>query len=157
MQFQDEADVVGVIVEFNLVNVPVPSGDFELAVPDRFLGYHSLDVAETVATEGGYLTRFGIFGRATSVFVDEDSGRVLSGVDPNAVEIVNTSLSRFIECVRDLTTMAPFYSEDSDPDEWENAALRVEEVIRRIDPSAYGESSFWYEFRWDVTMGDFHE
>ncbi|MCX4905729.1 SUKH-4 family immunity protein [Streptomyces sp. NBC_00878] len=145
-------------MEFNLVSVPVPSGDFELVVPDRFFAFRSLDVAERVASaEGGHLIRFGIIGRATSVFIGEDSGRVLSGMGPNDVAIVNTSLSQFIECVRDLTAMAPFYSEDSDLDEWENAALRVEELIRRVDPSAYVEGSFWYEFRWDVTMGDFHE
>ncbi|MGW5641146.1 hypothetical protein [Streptomyces sp. NPDC003832] len=62
----------------------------------------------------------------------------------------------FVECVRLLTEIFPFYSEEADDGEWEAGARRVQETIREIDAAAYQEGSFWYEFRWDVSMGEFH-
>ncbi|KMS72302.1 hypothetical protein ACM01_23435 [Streptomyces viridochromogenes] len=133
----------------------VENGESELIVPDGFFAYRALDAAERVSTETGRsLIRFGVIGRATSVFWDEGSGVVLSGLDSDQVTVVNASIGQFRDCVTRLADLMPFYSEDSDHEEWEAAARRVQEVICEVDAEAYREGAFWYEFRWDVSMGD---
>lgn len=144
-------------LNIELVRIPVKGGRSELIVPDVFFAYRALDVAERVSTEKGRsLVRFGVIGRATSVFVDEVSGEVLTGVDPGDVTVANTSITHFTDCVSRLAGIFPFYSENSEYEEWEAAARRVQEVVCEVDAAAYQEGAFWYEFRWDVSMGDFH-
>lgn len=145
-------------MNIDLVNHGAVRGGAELIVPEKFFSYRSLDSFETVESDSGkVLIRFGVFGLSVSMYLDQDSQEVLYGLNPGDVNIVNTSFSHFAQCVLRLSEMFPFYAEDSDVDEWEEAAQRVEDVIREIDPSAYREGSFWCEFRWDVTMGDLHD
>ncbi|AQS65618.1 SUKH-4 family immunity protein [Streptomyces pactum] len=145
-------------MNIDLVNLGIVHGGAELIVPHEFFSYRSLDSLEAVESDSGKaLIRFGVFGLSVSVYLDQDSQEVLYGLNPGDVNIVNTSFPHFTQCVLRLSEMFPFYAEDSDADEWEEAAQRVEDVIREIDPSAYREGSFWYEFRWDVTTGDFHD
>ncbi|MFE1028565.1 SUKH-4 family immunity protein [Streptomyces sp. NPDC058818] len=145
-------------MNIDLVNLGVVHGGADLIVPETFFSYRSLDSFEAVESDSGKaLIRFGVFGLSVSVYLDQNSQEVLYGLEPGDVNIVNTSSSHFTQCVLRLSEMFPFYAEGSDSDEWEAAAQRVEDVIRDIDPSAYHEGSFWYEFRWDVTMGDFHD
>ncbi|MDI6521793.1 SUKH-4 family immunity protein [Streptomyces coelicoflavus] len=145
-------------MNIDLVNLGVTQGGKELIVPEEFFSYRSLDSLEEVESGSRkVLIRFGVFGLSGSVYLDQDSQEVLYGLDPRDVNIVNTSVSHFTQCAVRLSEMFPFYTEDSEVDEWEAAAQRVEDAIREIDPSVYREGSFWYEFRWDVTMGDFHD
>ncbi|MER5750104.1 SUKH-4 family immunity protein [Streptomyces sp. NPDC002088] len=140
------------------VNISVAGGGPDFIVPSGFFAYRTLELAERVdAGERRFLIRFGIIGRVTSVFLDEDSWEVLSGLYSGDVVLVNASMSKFMDCISGLADMVPFYSADSDSGEWEAAAQRVQEFICEVDPSAYYEGGFWYDFRWDVSMGDFHE
>jgi hypothetical protein len=150
-------------LDIDLIGIPVEGGQSELIVPDEFFAYRALDVAVRVSSDAGRsLFRFGTIGSpgpigvAVSVFVDEESGVVVSGIEPDDVIPVNTSLGLFVDCVRRLAEIFPFCSEDSDYEEWEAGAQRVQEVICEIDAAAYQEGAYWYEFRWDVSMGEFH-
>ncbi|MFK4152935.1 SUKH-4 family immunity protein [Streptomyces fungicidicus] len=145
-------------MEIQLISLNVARDGVALAVPKEFFGYRSLDEAERVQGDSGRsLIRFGIIGMSTSVYLDESSGRVLSGVDSRELDMVNTTVSRFTQCAIRLAEIFPFYEEGSDVDEWEAGAQRVEDVVREVDPEAYREGAYWYEFRWDVSMGEFYE
>ncbi|MER6678083.1 SUKH-4 family immunity protein [Streptomyces sp. NPDC000983] len=150
-------------LDIDLIRISVEGGNSELIVPVEFFAYRSLGEAVRFSAEAGRsLIRFGTIGTpgpvgvAVSVFVDEDSGEVVSGIEPDDTAPVNASLGMFVECVRCLTEIFPFYSEESDDEEWEAGARRVQETIREIDAAVYQEGSFWYEFRRDVSMGEFH-
>ncbi|MGW0828635.1 SUKH-4 family immunity protein [Streptomyces sp. NPDC002845] len=145
-------------MDLRLINIPVEGGVFELTVPNEFFAYRSLDSAQRVRSDSRRsLIRFGAVGRAASVFIDEESDEVLSGVHPDDASLVNSSVAQFVDCVRRVGDAFPFYSADSDFEEWEAAAQRVQDIICEVDSAAYREGSFWYEFRWDVSMGDFHD
>lgn len=145
-------------MDIRLVGIIVEGGGVELVIPEEFFAYRSLSSAERVASGSVRpLVRFGVFGRGVSLFFDEESGAVLSGVDPGDVALVNTSVGQFTECIQRLAAIYPFYSADSEFDAWEDAAQRVQDIVCEVDSAAYYEGSFWYEFRWDVSMGDFHE
>ncbi|MDG5806692.1 SUKH-4 family immunity protein [Streptomyces ossamyceticus] len=141
-----------------MVSLPIFGGDSELVVPSEFFGYRSLDHAERAESGSRKsLVRFGVIGAATWVLWDTDSGEILSGVDSSELSLVNTSLARFVDCVDKVGEMFPFYAPDSEYEDWEAAAVRVQEVVKGIDPEAYREGLFWCEFRWELTMGEFHE
>ncbi|MEU5521851.1 SUKH-4 family immunity protein [Streptomyces sp. NPDC047860] len=145
-------------MDVDLVNIEIAQDGATLTVPSEFFSYRSLDVAEKVqAGSDRSLIRFGLIGLKSSIYFDQDSGEVLHGLNPEELGIVNTTISRFTECIVRVAEMFPFYDEGSDVDEWEAGAQRVEDVIGEVDPSAYRDGAFWYEFRWDVSMGDFHE
>ncbi|MET8824949.1 SUKH-4 family immunity protein [Streptomyces sp. NPDC004610] len=144
-------------MDLRLVTISVPGSGMELSAPEEFFAFRALDEpGEARSSEHGALVRFGLVGRAASVFLSEDSGEVFSGMTVENLTLVNTSLARFVECTRKLSALFPLYSSDSDFEEWERGAQRVQEVVGEIDPAAYFEGAFWYEFRWDVSMGDFH-
>ncbi|MEV7796399.1 SUKH-4 family immunity protein [Streptomyces sp. NPDC087512] len=145
-------------MEIQLVTLKDARSGTELVVPEKFFSYMALDQAESVDLAlGRNLIRFGVFGLGSSMYFDEASQEVLYGISPRGVELVNTSLSRFTQCVVRLSEISPFYGEEVDVDQWEAGAQRVEDVIREVDLSAYREGAYWYEFRWDVSMGDFCE
>ncbi|MER7780438.1 SUKH-4 family immunity protein [Streptomyces sp. NPDC096191] len=145
-------------METQLVTLEVARSGTELVVPKLSFSSRALDEAEQVGPAfGRNLIRFGAFGLRSSVYFDETSQEVLYGMNPKDVALVNTSLSRFTQCVVRVSEIFPFYDEESDVDDWEAGAQRVEDVIREVDLSAYREGAYWYEFRWDVSMGDFHE
>ncbi|MFD5006636.1 SUKH-4 family immunity protein [Streptomyces mutabilis] len=145
-------------METQIVTIKAARSGTELIVPKEFFSYRALDEAERVdSASGRKLIRFGVFGLGSSMYFDEASREVLYGRTPQDVELVNTSLSAFTQCVVRLGEIFPFYDEEADVDEWEAGAQRVEDVIREVDLDAYREGAYWYEFRWDVSMGDFHE
>jgi hypothetical protein len=145
-------------MEFELVVMTDLEGEIELEVPAEFFAYQALDLIERVSGRGGRsFARLGSVEDEVGVYLDEDSGEVISWFDPDDVTFVNSSIEKFTECVRILTERFPYYSEDSDLEDWMGAAVEIQKLIKKIDPAAYREGSFWYEFRWDVTMGEYHE
>ncbi|MZD53938.1 SUKH-4 family immunity protein [Streptomyces sp. SID5606] len=145
-------------MEIRLVTLDVARSGTELVVPEEFFSYRALEEVEPVDSPlGTRLIRFGSFGLGTSMYFDEASQEVLHGLTPQDVAMVNTSPSHFTQCIVRLSEIFPFYGEESDVDEWEAAAKGVEDIIREVDPRAYYEGAYWYEFLWDVSIGDFHE
>ncbi|MGW5449269.1 SUKH-4 family immunity protein [Streptomyces asiaticus] len=130
-----------------------------LEVPVGSVGevYRASERLECVAIEDhGEFLKFGSAGMFGSILLDPRSGQVMeSGRDLTSVSLVNTSLQCFISCVRGFIGCFPFYSRDSDSDEWESVAQKIEELVCRLDPEAYHEDSFWFEVRWSVATGDF--
>ncbi|MFD3442773.1 SUKH-4 family immunity protein [Streptomyces sp. NPDC058685] len=132
----------------------------ELEVPAGSVGqvYRSSErLLQVVIGDRVYL-KFGSTGLFGSILLDPTTGRVLeAGKSMDSVSLVNTSLSHFIACLSSLVERFPFYSSDSEDDEWESAALGLESVVRQVDQEAYDEGSFWYEIRWSIASGDFAE
>ncbi|PAZ15336.1 hypothetical protein CLM62_14190 [Streptomyces sp. SA15] len=145
-------------MEVSYVNVPLEDGVLELTVPSEFFSYRPLTQAERVSSgTRSSLIKFGAIGRATSVYLDRDSGEVLSGVEPGDVALINTSMGKFFDCISRLAEIYPYYPAESEHEDWEAAAQRVQDIVCEVDATAYQEGLFWYEFRWDVSMGDFHD
>lgn len=150
---------------FSLVVLAAPPGSPKSATPSSLeipvgsVGevYRAAERLEFVAIKDrGEFLRFGSAGMFGSILLDPRTGRVMeSGRDLASVSLVNTSMERFISCVRGFIGCFPFYSRDSGSDEWEAAAQKVEELVCRLDPEAYHEYSFWFEVRWSVATGDF--
>ena len=51
--------------------------------------------------------------------------------------------------------MFPFYSEDDEPEQFEEAAEELRHTIGLIDESALGNDGFWRTFADDVAIGDY--
>lgn len=138
---------------------PKPAVQFSLEVPVGSVGevYRASEYLESVTIgDHGEFLKFGSTGMFGSILLDPRSGRVMeAGRDLASVNLVNTSLERFISCIRGFIECFPFYSRDSGNDEWECAAGKVEELVCRLDAEAYREDSFWFEVRWSVATGDF--
>ncbi|MFD7232129.1 SUKH-4 family immunity protein [Streptomyces sp. NPDC059881] len=143
-------------MDFSVVDL---SGDvgMDLVVPSSFFAYHAMDRAERVYSNSFGFVKFGTIGRAVGIFVSEETGHVVSGVTLDDTDFVNGSIGQFTSCVRELTDKFPYYSANSASGDWEQGAQVVEETVKGIDAMAYREGSFWYEFRWDVSMGEFHD
>ncbi|MEU8295585.1 SUKH-4 family immunity protein [Streptomyces pseudogriseolus] len=102
---------------------------------------------------------FGQTGAFGHLLVDLATGHVVEQIrnDPE-VALVNTSLAAFTECLKAFINNLPLGElEDEDEVEERNAqvAREIENALRRIDPKAYTEDSFWYEARWGVAIGNF--
>ncbi|MFD7614364.1 SUKH-4 family immunity protein [Streptomyces sp. NPDC059828] len=120
-------------------------------------GYRASNYLQRVTIAGhGECIRFGSVGAFGSILLDPVDGRIVeSGSGLSEVTLVNSSLDCFTTSVKALINRFPFYSVDSDPDDWERAARDIEDSLRRIDSDAYTEGSFWYELRWSISIGDF--
>ncbi|MFI5800196.1 SUKH-4 family immunity protein [Streptomyces sp. NPDC051677] len=127
-----------------MYNVYVPSGDFE-----------------RVTIGGCNLIVFGFTGALGSLLLDLSSGCVMEKVEgDSSLSLVNTSLDSFNRCLAAFSAKFPL-AEIEDADEAEErdnrVAREVEEEICRIDRQVYAESSFWYEVRWSVAIGNFRD
>jgi hypothetical protein len=49
----------------------------------------------------------------------------------------------------------PFYSEDDEPEQFEEVAEELRHAIGVIDESALGNDGFWRTFADDVAIGDY--
>ncbi|MEV4339082.1 SUKH-4 family immunity protein [Streptomyces sp. NPDC049590] len=104
---------------------------------------------------------FGSSGATGRLMVDADSGNVVVAHDASTVIFVNESLGKFIECLEVFSSVVlhveecdPAEVNDEDDDEDERMARRLEDRVRMVDSRAYKEGTFWYDIRWDVSLGD---
>jgi len=78
---------------------------------------------------------------------------VVNGTNPR---LVNSTIRQFVESVRGVIYMFPFYeTSDSSFDAGREVADRIGEAITRIDPAATGPDTFWETFVQDVASGDY--
>ncbi|OSZ61569.1 hypothetical protein OQI_04485 [Streptomyces pharetrae CZA14] len=110
---------------------------------------------------GREVIEFGSTGFFGSLLVDVSSGSILERVqDATNLSMVNTSLSAFNNCLEMFSEYFPLDQiDDEDASIERNArvAREIESDVKRIDPEAYEEGSFWYEVRWSVAIGDFED
>lgn len=153
---------------FELVNLPVdadvPVKVKDLittrSVPRSLVGaeYRMLDRAQLMPVDPtGTLVAFGSSGLYGKVCLDSRNLAVVHVPDEagNMRNAVNVDLNKFIECVRAVTELFPFYDEDAESGEWERAADDLREVISVIDETALVHHSFWETFLDDVRIGDY--
>lgn len=132
-----------------------------LVVPGEpvFNVYQPVESVEVITIGDRRMIRFGRTGIFGALLVDLASGNVVQQIqdDPD-VSMVNTSLSAFNRCLEVFLNRFPLDElEDEDEEDERNArvAREIESDLKRIDPQAYTEDSFWYEVRWSVAIGDF--
>lgn len=95
----------------------------------------------------------GLFGR---ILIDSESGAVVEIHEgETSVKFVNSSIEKFVECLNFFSLLLSGAGGEPDGDS-EELADQLESAIRRIDSDAYTEGRFWYEIRWDVSLGDFN-
>jgi hypothetical protein len=131
------------------------NGSHVITVPAGFVTYEALDCAETVVIDGVSYLRFGTFGGDGKALIDLQTGVVYANYVDNEMIFVNSSVEKFTECVKGILSVYPLYDEGSEPEDWERAAKKVQELVARADSACYAHGTFWYEFRWDVTLGDY--
>jgi hypothetical protein len=126
-----------------------------VVVPAEFITYKAAESVTELTIDGVTYWRFGTFGMDGDALLHPESGVVKARYPHGPVHFVNSSMEAFTKCVEGVLAMYPFYGEDSEPEVCEAAAVRVEGFIQRVDPVAYEDDTFWFDFRWDVTLGDF--
>ncbi|MFC3577720.1 SUKH-4 family immunity protein [Streptomyces yaanensis] len=121
--------------------------------------YRPVETLERVTVDGRDLILFGSTGVFGRLMVDVASGVVLEKLEGYSdVSLVNTSLEAFNRCLEVFAAKMPLLEIDDEEEAEEvdrEIAKGLEEDVRRIDPEAYVENSFWYEIRWSVAIGDF--
>ena len=142
--------------------VPTPLAErlAESRVPRRCIGleYRVLPEATFLGgIAGRNLVAFGTSGSPGRICVDIATGTVVHvpTVDGPVVNVVNVDLGAFRECVAAVIARFPFYSEDDEPEQFEEVAEELRHIISVIDESALGNDGFWRTFADDVAIGDY--
>ena len=104
----------------------------------------------------GRLICFGKSGLSNDICVDASSGEVLQVLEGGNPRLVNSTIGQFIESVRAIIRMFPFYeTSDSAFETGQAVGDRVADAIRRIDNAATEPDTFWETFVQDVAIGDY--
>ena len=131
----------------------------EAGVPTSLVGlsYSATENLEVAELPGrGRLVCFGRSGLSERVCVDLESGVVLQiDRDGTSEHFVNSSLDAFARAVRAVIERFPFYSSESELDEYEEVASELARMIREVDPEGLVGDGFWETFISDVSMGDY--
>jgi hypothetical protein len=104
----------------------------------------------------GRLICFGKSGLSNDICVDPSNGEVLHVVDGTNPRLVNSTIGQFVESVRAVIGMFPYYETSDDSfDHGQAVADRIAAAIKRIDPAAAEPDTFWETFVQDVAIGDY--
>jgi hypothetical protein len=104
----------------------------------------------------GHLICFGKSGLANEICVDPSNGEVLQVVDGADPRLVNSTIGQFVDSVKAVIGMFPYYETSDDSfDNGQAVADRIAGAIRRIDPAATEPDTFWETFVQDVAIGDY--
>jgi len=104
----------------------------------------------------GRLICFGKSGLDDDICVDPSTGEVLQVVDGADQHLVNSTIRQFVESVKAVIGMFPYYeTSDSGFESGQKVADRIREAITRIDPAATEPDTFWETFVQDVAVGDY--
>ncbi len=104
----------------------------------------------------GRLICFGQSGLSNDICVDPSNGEVLQLVDGADLRLVNSTLGQFVDSVKAVIGMFPYYeTSDSSFDTGQAVADRIADAITRIDPVATEPDTFWETFVQDVAIGDY--
>ncbi|GGK81457.1 SUKH-4 family immunity protein [Mangrovihabitans endophyticus] len=125
-------------------------------VPRGLGGYDLLDQARPLpGDDTADLICFGTVGPFGRICVRASTGAVVHVPNPERIttNTVNTDLDRLAGCVRAVADRFPFYSADSDPEDWDRAAADLRAALAAIDPAAEANHGFWQTFVDDVAMG----
>lgn len=133
-------------------------GGSHVRVAPSFCFYKPAEKLGSVTIDGaGTFVRFGKIGRDTGIYLHEETGQIYSWFDSDEKQFINSSIDAFNGIIGELSRRYPFYSEDTDVEDWEAAARMVRSIVTEIDPLAADEESFWSYFSSDVGGGDFFE
>ena len=132
----------------------------ETRVPRRCIDHEYRVLPEATflgGIAGRNLVAFGTSGSHGRICVDVATGTVVHvpTVDGPVVNVVNVDLGTFRECVAAVIARFPYYSEDDEPEQFEEVAEELRHTIGVIDESALGNDGFWRTFADDVAIGDY--
>jgi hypothetical protein len=138
----------------------------DVGVPEPFLSFEPTAHLQYL-DENPSLLIFGTLSRPVGGDLDQHQlfcclslpdGHVLDcqrGRDPL---VVNASLSLFRETARAVMSRFPLPLDlDSPEGADKKVADELESLIASVDPIALSEAGFWFEFLWDVRIGDYRD
>lgn len=129
-----------------------------VAVPSSFFSYRAdSDLALSVDEKGEAYYRIMHLGAHVGIYLHASSGQIYAGPNTGHLLFGNSTLSHFVHCVQEVTESYPWYGEDPEVEELIKAERDLEAIIRKIDPPAVEEATFWADFISDVRMGSYED
>lgn len=90
--------------------------------------------------------------------VDAGTGEVVSLLLSGGISHLNDSVAQFARSLEAFSARFPFYAENAELEEREEAADELRDTLLEIDPSALREDpGYWYGILHDVAMGDYSD
>jgi len=126
-------------------------------VPKAILNgrYRACETITQVSVNGRSFLQFGS-ALGAAVCMEVSSGWIVTlMMEDSSVRFVNSSLEKFIETARGVTSRFPFYGEDDPQEMVDQAANDVAEAVRSVEERAFERDGFWSVLVDDIQMGDF--
>jgi hypothetical protein len=129
-------------------------------VPRGFLGdsYRADSYIDIVTVSpGDDVLRFGTTGIDDAIGVQVRTGEVVEvpADRPSGPLFVSTTLDHFTRTVIALLARYPYYRADAEYEDLARAADDVREIVRRLDPAAAEDGTYWASVADDVENGDY--
>lgn len=155
------------------VPVAVASELANARIPHQLLGgrFTRNPELQPFKVEGRQFVCFGRAGAFGLMCVDVGTGEVVAvhgvklfrslaagapaDLDGSRIAHANASIDGFVRCIEAVLALYPFYRRDTAGEEVDAIARSVGEALDAADPTSMMPDSFWCEFRWDLTLGDF--
>ncbi|MDH6214913.1 SUKH-4 family immunity protein [Streptomyces pseudovenezuelae] len=144
-------------MDVSLVTVTGDNG-VSLEIPDNFFEFSANERLEPVVSEDGEkYYQIWHLGHHLGVYLHWKSGTVVAGSRLDRRVFANSTIQKFRECVLSLAEHFPYYSDDPDQDELNEAGRNLENLVGAIDRPAVDEGTFWSDFISDIVMGSYVE
>jgi hypothetical protein len=132
----------------------------EVGLPHDHLLFAASDPLPRFVQVGGVerqLLRVGDGGLTDEFCVDCQTGELVSfNRADSTVWHVNRSVQEFASCLQAFSDGLPYGTDDADPEELEEQAGRLGEVLTRIDPTVMDDDpGYWHTVLGDVAIGDY--
>ncbi|WP_188285827.1 SUKH-4 family immunity protein [Streptomyces sp. CBMA29] len=145
-------------MKIQLINIKTPDGKLTIETPRAFFGLTAADeLTVTPNADHEEYIHFADLSPRPKFYIQQRTGNIVAGIDLDHLVFANTSITLFNSSVLEAASQYPYYSQESEPEEWELAAEALERALYRIDPLAVEPGTYWYEFRWSVAIGDYME
>jgi hypothetical protein len=150
-----------------LLPTAIPEEIFTVGVPTMGPKYNRRDALELVVhPTGSAVICFGGQPFGEDIGLELATGHVvwmysrqLQSDMPHLASIapgfVNSSLGCFNACVQVVIARFPYYSRHSEDGVADAVGDELADQLTQIDPAAMDHNTFWYEFTWDMRIGDY--
>jgi hypothetical protein len=127
----------------------------ERGVPKGLIA-HEYRIADRATQPTEDLVCFGSSGLDGKICIEVPSGSIVRVFgDASTRRLVNSDLEAFTAVVSAVIERFPFYTQDSELEDWTRAADDIRGIVAGIDPPALADTGFWETFTDDVENGDY--
>lgn len=126
------------------------------SLPDSLITIFRKDAEfPDVQADGRHMVRIGHSREQEDIAIDVATGEVVLVDGGSVAGVVNTDLDSFVRSLEFVAGHLPFYSEEDDFEEAEEAARQLADGLAAIDSRSADEGSYWADFLSDVADGDY--